>query len=521
MSERLDERLTTANDPISEKSAVPQPVGSTVSILDGWDSLRSTALAPLNVSELSTNVEDRKEFITGAQALGLGTWRMPELFPVQLLMADLLNAGAKYTTVLMPRRSTKTTTLLAWLIGRCLSRPGIAIHYTMLTSGLKTSDRFIRDVVTPMEQAYPDADTRPFRVYKGAGRQAIHFDNGSLFMVGAPKGDSYRSEAFDIIALDEAGEGDPEMVKDILGAAEPTMLTRPGSMLLVTGTAGKYRDGNLLFDSLKEAREGEEDTALLEYAVPDSTDAFLFEDWETTAPLVEQSHPGVGISIALKDIGAIYRRLTDRAQFAREFLGVFGVVGGASFISSKDWEAAAFEGERPELPENFGLAFSISHNMTSAAICAAWREDGVAYVALLEHGSGIDWVAEKALAISRKHRVPITYDGRNSNELSEVERLNRATPRPKLRPMNTAEVSTATATLVREIETRKLKHFSQPSLDEAARIVVKRGSPRTPKWFLGLPSNGGDITPLEAAFAALAAYDAKPIRRAMPKMFGT
>jgi hypothetical protein len=518
---RLDERLTTANDPVSERSVEPHAEGRTVSIPSEWDVVRSRALKPLNVSECSEDATLRAEFITGAEAMGLGTWRMPELFPQQLLMADLLNAGQKFTSVLMPRRSTKTTTLLAWLIGRCLSRPGTAIHYTMLTSGLKTSDRFLRDVVPPMLAAYPDEDTRPFRVYKGAGRQSIQFDNGSMFMIGAPKGDSYRSEAFDIIAMDEAGEGDPELVKDLIGAALPTMDTRPGAMLVVAGTAGKFRDGNLLYDSLAEARKGGRRTALLEYAVPDSTDAILFEDWETTAPLVLASHPGVGVSVQLEDIEDTYRRLTDRAQFAREYLGVFGIVGGASFINPKDWEAAAFEGDRPDLPDHFGLAFSVAHNQTSAAICAAWRVDGVAHIALLEHGPGVDWVSTKALTISRKYRTPITYDGRNSNELSEVEQLNRATPRPRLNPLNWATVSTGAATLMRDIENRKLKHFSQPPMDDAARIVIKRGTPNSPKWSFGLSRDGGDITPLEAALAALVAYDAKPQRRAMPRMTGS
>lgn len=520
MSERLNARITSAKS-VSEKSAVPQPEGSSIYILDGWDEVRSRALTPLNVSKLSEDRALRAEFIKGAEAMGLGTWRMPELFPQQLLMADLLNSGQKFTSVLMPRRSTKTTTLLAWLVGRALSRPGTAIHYTMLTSGLKTSDRFLRDVVPPMLAAYPDDDTRPFRVYKGAGRQSIQFDNGSMFMIGAPKGDSYRSEAFDIIAVDESGEGDPEVVKDIVGAALPTMDTRPGAMFVVSGTAGKFRDGNLLHDSLAEARKGGRRTALLEYAVPDSTDASEYEEWETTAPLVLSSHPGVGVSVQLEDIEDTYRRLTDRAQFAREYLGVFGVIGGASFINPKDWEAAAFEGDRPDLPDHFGLAFGIAHNMTSASIVAAWRVDGVAHVALLEHGPGMAWVADKALAISRKHKTPITYDGRGSDELAEVERLNRATPRPRLNPLNTAQVSTATAVLIREIENKKFRHFNQPAMDEAARIVTKRGTPLSPKWFLGPPRNGGDITPLEAALAALAAYDAKPIKRSLPRMQGT
>lgn len=513
MVERLPERLTTA---VSDKSAVPHAPASTLFISNEWDSIRSRALTPLNVSELSNDATLRQEFIKGAEALGLGTWRMPELFPQQLLMADLLNSGQKFTSILMPRRSTKTTTLLAWLIGRALSRPGTAIHYTMLTSGLKTSDRFLRDVVPPMLAAYPDDETRPFKVYKGAGRQSIQFDNGSIFMIGAPKGDSYRSEAFDVIAVDEAGEGEPEIVKDIIGSALPTMDTRPGAMFIVAGTAGSFRDGNLLHDSLREARDGGRRTALLEYAVPDSTDAALFEEWETTAPLVTMAHPGVGVSVELEDIEDTYRRLTDRAQFAREYLGVFGTVGGVSFISQKAW-AESGQTDRPELPEYFGLGFSVAHNQGSAAVCAAWRVDGVAHVVLLEHGSGMEWVSGAVLQIARKYRLEIAYDGRGSNELSEVEKLNRVTPRPRLRPLSWSDISTGSAVLVRDIENTFVRHFEQPELTEAVRLATKRGTPNSPKWSFGTPKTGGDISPLEAALAALISFDAKPVRRSMPR----
>jgi hypothetical protein len=187
---------------------------------------------------------------SGATALGL-IGRRNELHPQQLLLADVLSSGQRFTGVLMPRRSTKTTTILAWMIGRCLTREDFLCAYGVMTSQKKARDRFLKDVVPVLERVYPDPNTRPFKIVRANGQERLTFANGSILQILGPSGDDYRSDAFDVIVLDESGEAEPELGEEVLAAALPTQDTRPGAMLAVAGTAAKYRDGNLLWDELE------------------------------------------------------------------------------------------------------------------------------------------------------------------------------------------------------------------------------------------------------------------------------
>jgi len=86
---------------------------------------------------------------------------------------------------------------------------------TALSDGMNASLATLKDVAGIMERTYPDEDARPFRLLRGAGSERIEFDNGSVLSFVAPKGDSFRSDAFDVIILDEAGEPEAELSDDV------------------------------------------------------------------------------------------------------------------------------------------------------------------------------------------------------------------------------------------------------------------------------------------------------------------
>src|SRR6185437_12516813 len=96
----------------------------------------------------------------------------------------------------------------------------------------------------------------------------------------------FRSDAFDVIVLDEAGEAAGEQVQDILAAALPTQDTRPGAMLVYAGTAGKSQRGNMLWDGLVRAVEGDARSAAVAYWAPQNT---LMEEVEAWEP--DEVHP--------------------------------------------------------------------------------------------------------------------------------------------------------------------------------------------------------------------------------------
>src|SRR5690606_10318911 len=114
---------------------------------------------------------------------------------------DVIAAGAAINAVLMPRRSSKTTTLWCVLVGRCWMRPEYMAGYTMLTLAKKAEKRFELDVRNPITRHWRDAKYRPVKVRDGKGAKGIDFPNGSVLDVLAPKGEEVRSGAYDVMVL--------------------------------------------------------------------------------------------------------------------------------------------------------------------------------------------------------------------------------------------------------------------------------------------------------------------------------
>lgn len=501
-----------------ETAPLSSPVGSISSIfVRDWDELKGKGIEPRyeahSDAQATPNDELREEFLVGARMLGL-IGRNKELKPQQLRTADVLNIGERFTGVLEPRRSSKTTTLLAWALGRCASRDDYLIAYTVCTTGKKARDRYFKDIVPVLERVFPDEDERPFRIYKSAGQERIVFKNGSVFQIAKPAGDDFRSEAYDVIILDEAGEATPEMGEDLLSAALPTQDTRPGAMLIVAGTAAKYRTGNLLWDELEKGRQGQARHGIIDYSAGDTYTHEDIETWGDAKPLVLMAHPGVGTLTTIESIEDNFKAL-GREQFAREYLGIFGDDGSTTGIIRPDhWEAATLAEALPEPPKHFVLGVAVRVNQASACVVAAWREDGVARVLVLEHRPGVNWLTEHVTELGQRYKVPIAYDDMQGPTLAEVEPLKRVRPLLKLKPQNTKNVSTAAALFVKEVDSGNLNHYGQDELTHAALTARKRTFRAGNAWGFGRPDADADITAIEAAALALRLYDETPEKRA-------
>ena len=510
--------MVSADESFENGVATPAYADSRIFLLRGdgseeeWENVRETGTQPQFLSDLDDTEELRQEFMVGAKMMGLNTKRKP-LHSQQLLVADVLNANARFTGVLLPRRSAKTTSIFAWVLGRCASREEYLIGYTVATTGKKARDRFNKDIVPVLERLFPDPATRPFKITRAAGQERVTFDNGSIFQILKPSGEDFRSDAYDVVIIDEAGEADPAMGADILEAALPTQDTRPEPMIVFAGTAADYRVGNLLWDELVEGRVDTEDHAIIEYGAGELITAEDLADWPIIEEIVLRVHPGIGTLTTLKAVKTNWERLKP-AQFSAEYLGVFGLVGAVGNLLNQDAWTAAGEETMPTLPDKFALVIAAHPDQLSAAIGAVWRDDdGKAMFALLEHRHGVDWLAGTAAEIAQKYGVPIIHDNRGV-VMVETEQLQRMRPRPQLLPQTTKNVTTAAGLLVKEVELGNIRHFNQPALTLAAQTVTKRkilGS-----WGLGRPSEGDDITPIECMALGLRVFDEGGLSR--PKL---
>lgn len=505
-----------------EAAKQPPPVGSRTFIpnLDpvtfGWDERVATVLPPQVVTPIIPNDYDRGVFLMGAQAMGL-IGRRRDLQPQQLLQADVLNTGRKFVNILQPRRATKTSGILAWQIGKCLAEPDTSAAFTICTTGKATRQKFIKEVVPALERTWPWEDDRPMKILRGAGAEMLKFTNGSFLSFVPFKGDSFRSDAFDIIVLDEAQDPEPEDVDDVLAAIMPTLDTRPGAQVVRAGTAGEFREGNMLWDALAAGETGDPRHAVLIYRAPvdaDTVDAeALVSDWDTVEDLVRISHPGVASGLTPIEAIRDNWHTLKRPKFAAEYLGIFGRTSATSFISWDDWNANRQDGELPTPPDHFRYALAVHPDQTAWSIVAAWRDtDARPHLVVLETGPGTIGAYEACRRLFLKYRLPVAFDTALSANRVVTDRFDRTRPKTRTHPLAWADVSTSHATLFAEIRRRAVVHWGHEGMDAAIRDTVKRGTKESKRWAFGRAHEDDDITTIEAGAAALKAFDDAPVK---------
>jgi hypothetical protein len=157
-------------------------------------------------------------------------------------------------------------------------------------------------------------------------------------------------------------------------------------------------------------------------------------------------------------------------------------------------------------PAQFALAYDVAPDQSTACIAAAWRVDGIAYVEVVDHRQGVDWLGSRLVELAKRYRVPIAHDTIGA-ALAEAEWLQRQRPRPRLSPMTLRDVGTGCQVFMKELQGGRLRHFDQNSLNSAAAIAAKRPLSEN-SWAWGRRLSAGDITPLVASTLALRAFDA-------------
>lgn len=496
-----------------------------------WLERRALIPEPLHSTGFVTTEDSRREFLEGARILRLDQRRnfAGEIVgptPIQLAIADTLAAGMKVNGILEPRRTTKTTAVQATLLGRCSLREDYLVGWTLATTGAKAGERFKKDVAAPLQRLYPDVKAREqfVKISLSKGSEGLLFRNGSSFDVYAPSGDGFRSNAFDVAWVDEAGEAELELGEDLVAAIRPTLHTRHQAQFVLSGTAGAFRSGQLLWDALTDPT-----ASILRHGLPDDVDPDELTDWEPTEENpkarvrehVVRVHPGIGWTTPLEVIKEDWDTPAMRKKFPAEILSVFALEGSnTALLSQPKWQAAALPlgdaGTTP--PARFCMVPFVHPDGTYASIGAAWAgPNDTVHVGLLHHQKGTEGFAQKLLDLARKHKRDIVYDTKTAATEVEVRRVREARRPPAERPVLSADIARAAINLTKILNEGHLRHYDQPELTSAAEVAVKRGWNYGSGWSLGRPKGQEelDITGLEAV--ALAAYKLsdEPERRSL------
>lgn len=434
----------------------------------------------------------------GAEMLGLPL--TPQGERVARLLEHRRGQGVRYQTVVvqMPRRAAKTTSVWSTLIGRAVLRPGYRCVATAQSGTIAST--IILEYGGILE-ARGHREAGLLRLYRNQGRERIEFENGSRIWVVPPAEGAVRSAAADDIVIDEAGEHDARKGVDFLNAVRPLQDTRgPLAQLIVTGTPGRARAG-MFWDLLEQGRTGSDrDQGILDYSASDDDDPDDERVWKRV-------HPGIGTLTTLRTIRK-RRGSMDVAAFSREYLCLWPPDLSTSAINQAKWQTS----EVPQLPipERVGLAFDVALDGTSAALCAAWRdEDGTAYVGVVECRQGVQWLTSVAHRVAKKYRQPLRYDaiGANHGPAEEIARLRGV----QLAGGSGRDAQGAAQRLVSELAEGRLRHFGQASLTAAAQGAAWRQS-EGGRYF-ARKASASDVAPLVAASLALWQFDQTPARQ--------
>jgi hypothetical protein len=499
------------------------------------------------------NEQDRRDFLTGAALMGFhldadAPLDAPNTIkPQQLQIVDTLSGPFDTFVVEIPRRASKTTTIFCLLLGRCKNRPGYKVTFSAQT-GVKGSARLrewktaldlinppddqdlppwlrtgrrrqtkaqqrhvalFGDELLPAESLEAEEDTRRgFRILMGEVGKGIYFDNGSTFLVLKPDASAARGDAADCSWLDEAQELEPEAGTDLLAGILPMQDTKPGSSTIVSGTAGEVRVGPL-WDWVKDLREGHADMGGLDFAADPGTPWELIEDEGTAMTLLQSMHPGIGTLTTLDKMRKNWRKLT-RPKWAREYASMWPETFGSTAIPTDLWtaEGVVLEKKVPK-PKRVAFGLAIKPGGGVAAIVAAWRgANGQAYLEVVEHRSGTEWLPKRLQDLTKSYRgSTIAYDDIAEGKATAAECLTLS-PQPHLRMQTYRETAAGCIQFERDLNRGTIRHFDQIGLNAAVAVVGKRETRGDQGVWLWTPSEpGADITCVDAATRALRNWD--------------
>lgn len=484
---------------------------------------------PLKLSPIPDDTNIAEAGITGAMLLGLPLKQQGKEIAAVLNATKMIPPwDGRSTKVVVPvplyrrtvievaRRSAKTTSIAETLLGRCTHRPGYKAVMTA-QSGIMARKKFREFMDTLMLADFEgnrDPAKRLGTLYYSNGFEAIEFDNGSKFWVVPPDPGSFRSEAADVIWVDEAGELPVEKADALLAGALPLMDTRPEGQIIVSGTPNIEDRAGLLWNFRTAFLNGAPGYGGVIYAAKDSeVFADFTEDPENPVldlELLKRVHPGIASGLTTVEIVLENLEPMGVRKFCCEYLCQWPKTAANSALDVEAWQACVSPHGLPPRPERIGLAFEVDKLGKTGVLMAAWRDDlGRANFEVLECRNGSDWLPAIAKQAQAKYRQLVGYDSIGSN-IEAAERMLRPPNKVSLRPLKMAELIAAEARLEKEVSKRNVVHYNQRDLNDSVEVVSWRPAGRDGRLFMRAPNatGAGSSAPVVAAAEALWLYDA-------------
>lgn len=371
----------------------------------------------------------------------------------------------------------------------------------------------IRDLI----EGCPQLDALVSRVRTADGEEAIETKAGQRLKFMARSNNSGRGFTGDVVYLDEAYKLRQQTMAAILSTMSARSIT--GNPQLIYASSAGMVDSEVQEKVRTRALAGTASRlAYLEWsATPwhdltpaeredydDDINAY-YDDMEVAA----QGNPAAGHRISTEFMQS-EREALGSEEYARERLGIWASIGGASAIPPEWWEVGRRESVGK--PRAIAYAVDVPPARDSAVIMAAIEtEDGRTHVEIVDQDYGTDWVPARLAALRAKWApVAIVVDAGSAAGalLPELRRERVRTTQVNLRT-----IGAACGTFYDLLREKKLTHSGQAPLDEAVAAATKRplGSDGT-MWAWNRKSSLSDISPLVGATLALSGLQSRASR---------
>lgn len=412
------------------------------------------------------------------------------LMPWQRYVADVaceVDARGRFrhklVVISVPRQSGKTTLVLANGVHRALTGEHRRIWHTAQT-GQDAADRW-REMVDSLERSRLASLAK---VKRGKGDEHAIFVTGSTLRPHPPTVGSLHGKQSDLNDIDEAWHFTDVQGQALMQAIVPTQATRPGAQTVILSTMGTA-ESTWFHGFSDRGRDGDPSVCYFEWSIPDDADP-------TDLATVAAYHPAFGHTIEMDALTGALDQLGP-GEFARAY-GNRRTGAGERLVPLDQWQAAQTDIPfPPDARPAFGAAVAIDRSEI-AIVAAAFGDDGIPVVELIDHRPGTAWGAPRIAQLAvghRNHGVAVDRAGPSVTLADEL-----ALAGVDLLPIGTREVTAAAADLLDRLRDGRVRFRRDPAFDAAADIVTKR---QVGDAFAFSRRSAGSIAAFEAASLAV------------------
>lgn len=426
-------------------------------------------------------------------------------------------------TLSIPRQVAKTFLVGRIIFALCVLFPGLRVLWTAHhTATLSNTFRSLSGFARRRKVAPYVAD-----IWRGSGKEAIEFTNGSVIYFGArSQGFGRGFDEVDVEVFDEAQILDEKALEDMIAATNQARHEH-GALLFFMGTPPRPIDPGEAFTARRKralaVKKGRQD-----FSEPVASGDAVFIECSADQDVGKPGGPSLDDEDQLRKANPSYPHRTPPASIARlrvnlnsdeswrrEGLGVHDDDADSTppVVSRSQLEALAVKVAPTEGVASFGVKFSPDGSMV--ALAASRRLDGErVHVELLERrsmSSGTSWLVE-FLKSRWRDSAQIVVDGK-AHAGSLINELRAENVGAKVIVAPTTDQVTTAHSMFLEAVTRgtvsTLDHEGQATLLDSFQASVRREIGKLGGWGLS-PKPGGESTSAEAViFAHWAARTSK------------